>query len=61
MLSLPSAAAVSPLALTDAAAAAHTLLLLDTKLQGAGKFLLAAGSDSASVAIDAAGLEAFLK
>ncbi|KAI8468739.1 MAG: YbaK/aminoacyl-tRNA synthetase-associated domain-containing protein [Monoraphidium minutum] len=52
---------VTPLALANAGGCAHTLLLLDEKLRGAGKFFVHPIVNSASVMLDAAGLEAFLR
>jgi hypothetical protein len=52
---------VTPLALTGGAACRSTGLLLDAGLQAGGKFAVGAGDEGASVALDAAGIEAFLK
>ncbi|KIZ03058.1 hypothetical protein MNEG_4903 [Monoraphidium neglectum] len=52
---------VTPLALANADSTRHTLLLLDGKLRGSGKFFVHPIVNSASVLLDADGLEAFLR
>jgi hypothetical protein len=54
------AGCVTPLAVANPSAK-HVLLLLDNKLQGCGSFFVHPIVNSASVLLDSAGLDAFLK
>jgi len=52
---------VTPLGLANAAACRHALLLIDEKLRGGGKFFVHPIVNTASVRMDHAGLEKFLR
>lgn len=52
---------VTPLALANTATTSCVLLLLDQKLRSGGNFFVHPIVNSASVALDSAGLEAFLR
>lgn len=52
---------MTPLALVHTDSCKHVLLLIDQKLQAAGKFFVHPIVNSASVLLDSAGLDAFVK